>query len=87
MELSLMELTLQLFFYVLAFNAVIILLAFLWYLKTARHQKIAVDFEEYIASLPRNAKICDPYIFVDGKWVKTNKSSQNTSPSLKHSPS
>lgn len=75
-----MEFTLQLVFYLLAFNAVIIFLACLWYLKSARHKKVAVDFEEYVASLPRNATICDPYIFVDGKWVKTNKSSQNTSP-------
>jgi len=74
-----MDITVRLILFVLAFNMIVIFLSFLWYLKTARHKKIPVDFEEYIAGLPRNAVIRDPYIFVDGKWVKTENPSQNTS--------
>jgi len=73
-----MDFILRLIYLVLAFNAVIVLIIIFYYLKVARHQKITVDFEGYIASLPKDAKICDPYIFVEGQWVKTNKTNQNS---------
>jgi hypothetical protein len=75
-----MDFILRLIYLVLAFNALIVLIMVFYYLKVGRHQKITVDFEGYIASLPKNAPICDPYIFVDGKWVKTNEASQTPSP-------
>jgi hypothetical protein len=77
-----MDFILRLIYLVLAFNAVIVLIMVFYYVKVGRHQKITVDFEGYIASLPKNASICDPYIFVDGKWVKTDKACQNPSPKI-----
>ena len=74
-----MDFILRLIYLVLAFNAVIVLIMLFYYLKVGRHQKITVDFEGYIASLPKNASICDPYIFVDGKWVKTDEANQSSS--------
>ena len=72
-----MDFILQLAFYVLAFNAVLILLIFLWYFSIGRHKEDAVDFEEYVASLFSIGKIRDPWILVDGIWVKTDKASLN----------
>jgi len=75
-----MELTLKLVYYLLGFNAVIVVMALSFYLLIGRRQKIKVDFEEYLASLPRDTVIRDPYILVDGKWVKSNQCPPNNSP-------
>jgi hypothetical protein len=76
-----MDVTLKLVYYILSFNAIIVFLVVLFYLLIGRRQRITVDFEEYLASLPRDAKIDDPYILLDGKWVKSNQAPQINSPS------
>lgn len=66
-------------YYLLGFNAVIVVMALSFYLLIGRRQKIKVDFEEYLASLPRDTIIRDPYVLVDGKWVKSNQWPSNSS--------
>jgi hypothetical protein len=73
-----MELTLKLVYYLLGFNAVIVVMALSFYLLIGRRQKIRVDFEEYLASLPRDTVIRDPYVLVDGKWVPSNPCPPNS---------
>ena len=68
---SVMELVLKLLYYLLAFNAVLLI---------GRRRKIKVDFEEYLASLPRDTRIRDPYVLVDGKWVKSDPNPPSHSP-------
>lgn len=77
-----MEVTLSVVYYILGFNGVIVFMGFFFYILIGRHQRITVDFEEYLASLPRDTRICDPYILADGKWVKSNQGTQNNSPIL-----
>jgi hypothetical protein len=74
-----MDFTLRFAFYLLVGNAVIVFMGFIFYLVIGRRKKITVDFEEYLASLPRNARICDPYILVDGKWVKSDQDAPHSS--------
>jgi len=61
--------------FILVLNAIAVLFIFLHYLIIGHRQKIPVDFEEYLQSLPRDAVFLDPHILVDGKWVKTNQAS------------
>jgi hypothetical protein len=74
-----MDFTLRLVFCILAVNAAIVFMALVFYLTVGRRKRITVDFEEYLSSLPRDARICDPYILVDGKWVKSNPDDPNSS--------
>lgn len=75
-----MELVLKLLYYLLAFNAVLVFMALVFYLLIGRRRKIKVDFEEYLASLPRDTRIRDPYVLVDGKWVKSDPNPPSHSP-------
>jgi hypothetical protein len=76
-----METILRIGLYILAFNAVLFVIGLLWYFMVGRHREIRkVDFEEYVASLFHKGKIRDPQILRNGKWVKTKKSSKNSSP-------
>ncbi len=75
-----MDFVFSLAYFILAVNAAIVFAVVVFYLVIGRHQKIPVDFEEYLSSLNRNAKICDPYILVDGKWVKSDQCIQNPPP-------
>jgi len=75
-----MDVTLKLVYYILGFNAIIVFMVVFFYLLIGRRQRISVDFEEYLASLPRDARICDPYVLVDGKWITSNQGNQNNSP-------
>ncbi len=77
-----MELTLKLVYYLLGLNAVIVFMALSFYLLIGRRQKIKVDFEEYLASLPRGTIFRDPYVLVDGKWVKSDQGPPAGSPNL-----
>jgi hypothetical protein len=65
---------------ILVFDAIIVAIILVHYLTIGRHQKIPVDFEEYLQDLPRNTVILDPYILVDGKWVNRNKPPPNPLP-------
>jgi hypothetical protein len=76
----LMDTILRIGVYILVFYAVLLVVGLLWYLMIGRHRKIKVDFEEFVSSLFSHGTICDPYILRNGKWVKTNKASQNPSP-------
>jgi hypothetical protein len=75
----LMDTILSIGLYVLAFYAVLLVAGLLWYLKIGRHREIKVDFEELVSSLFRNGTVRDPHILRHGKWVKTDKASQNPS--------
>lgn len=75
-----MELALKLLYFLLGFNAVLVFVALAFYLLVGRHQKTQVDFEEYLASLPRDTRIRDPYVLVDGKWVKSDPNPPDDSP-------
>jgi hypothetical protein len=75
-----MELMLKLLYYLLGFNAVLVFMAVVFYLLIGRRQKIKVDFEEYLASLPRDTRIRDPYVLVDGKWVQSDPNLPDNSP-------
>jgi hypothetical protein len=67
--------------YILAFYAALLVIGLLWYLMIGRHRKIRkVGFEEFVTSITSNGKIRDPHILRNGKWVKTDKTSQNSSP-------
>jgi hypothetical protein len=68
--------------YILAFYAALLVIGLLWYLMIGRHRKIKkVGFEEFVTSITSsNGKIRDPHILRNGKWVKTDKTSQNSSP-------
>jgi predicted membrane protein len=67
--------------YILAFYAALLVIGLLWYLMIGRHRKIRkVGFEEFVTSITNNGKIRDPHILRNGKWVKTDKTSQNSSP-------
>lgn len=71
-----MDFTLRVVFCVLALNAFLVCWAvFLRFKIWLRSQK-GFDVKEFLASLPRDFKIVDPWILVDGQWVKTSKSSQ-----------
>ena len=54
------------------FNALVIVLLIAVYLKNGRHRIIQFDLEEYCAGLSRDYAIHDPYVIVDGKWVRRN---------------
>ena len=75
-----MDTILSIGLYVLAFYAVLLVAGLLWYLKIGRHREIKVNFEEIVSSLFRNGKVRDPHILRNGKWVKTDKTSQDHSP-------
>jgi hypothetical protein len=75
-----MELMLKLLYYLLGFNAVLVFMAAVFYLLIGRRQKIKVDFEEYLASLPRDTRIRDPYVLVDGQWVQSGPNLPDNSP-------
>jgi hypothetical protein len=70
-----MDFTLRVVFCVLALNAFLVCWAFFLRFKIWLRSQKGFDVKEFLASLPRDFKIVDPWILVDGKWVKTSKSS------------
>ena len=74
-----MQMILRSGIYILLFNAVLFLIALVWYLTIGRHQKDANEFEDYMGYLFSHVKIRDPWILSGDKWVNT---SQNPSPSI-----
>jgi hypothetical protein len=73
-----MELVIRLSVYVLAFNAFLVGWAvFLRFKIWLRCQK-GFDVKQFLASLPRDFKVVDPWILVDGQWVRTTKASYHS---------
>ena len=75
-----MDLTIRIAVYVLALNAFLVIwVVYLRFKIWLRAQK-GFDVIEFLASLPRDFKVVDPWILLNGKWVKTAKASYNPSP-------
>jgi hypothetical protein len=55
---------------IIFFNVVLIGRVALFHFKTRRHEKVTIDLEEFCAGLPRDARLPDPCILVNGKWVR-----------------
>jgi hypothetical protein len=75
-----MDLTLRLVGYVLALNAFLVFWAIFLRSKIWLRSQKRFDIKEFLAGLPRGTKLVDPWILVDGKWVKTSKASYHPSP-------
>ena len=65
-----MDTLLRIGFYILAFNAVLLVVVLLCYLVIGRHRNRAHEFEEYLTYLFSHKKVRDPWILIDDKWVK-----------------
>jgi hypothetical protein len=71
-----MDFALRVVFCVLALNALLVCWAvFLRFKIWLRSQK-GFDVKEFLVSLPRGTRVVDPWVLIDGKWVKTSKASQ-----------
>jgi hypothetical protein len=55
---------------IIFFNVVLIGLVALFYIKNRRHEKVTTDLEEFCAALPRDARLPDPCVLVNGQWVR-----------------
>ena len=75
-----MEFILRVSVYVLALNAFLVCWAvFLRFKIWLRSQK-GFDVKELLASLPRDTRVVDPWILINGKWIKPTRDSYNPSP-------
>jgi hypothetical protein len=52
------------------FNIVLIGMVALFYFWNRRHEKVTLDLEEFCADLPRDARLPDPCVLVNGKWTR-----------------
>jgi len=75
-----MDLTLRFAGYVLALNGFLVCWAIFLYFKIWLSSQKGFDIKELLAGLPRGTRLVDPWILVDGKWVKTSKASHHLSP-------
>jgi len=57
---------------ILAGNLVAVLFFVAVYLKSRHTDRNKFDLENFCADLPRDAKLPDPYVLRDGKWVHTD---------------
>jgi len=60
---------------IIFFNVVLIGLVALFFFKNRRHEKVTTDLEEFCADLPRDARLPDPCILVNGKWIRQGQRS------------
>jgi hypothetical protein len=67
MEQSLIS---KLLLFVLYFNIAAVVVVFLVYLKDRQSFKDQTSLETFCCHLPKDAKISDPQVLVDGKWMK-----------------
>jgi hypothetical protein len=74
-----MDSILRLAVYVLALNAFWVLLAVFLRFKIWLHAQKEFDIKQFLASLPRGTKVVDPWILVDGKWIKPSKATYHLS--------
>jgi hypothetical protein len=52
------------------FNIVLIGMVALFYFRNRRYEKVTLDLEEFCADLPRDARLPDPCVLVNGKWIR-----------------
>ena len=52
------------------FNLVLIGMVALFYFSNRRREKVTMDLEEFCADLPRDARLPDPCVLVNGRWVR-----------------
>lgn len=52
------------------FNVVLIGTVAVFYFRNRRNAKVPMDLEEFCADLPRDARLPDPCVLVDGRWVR-----------------
>jgi len=52
------------------FNVVLIGMVVVFYFRNRRHEKVILDLEEFCATLPRDARLPDPCVLVNGRWVR-----------------
>jgi hypothetical protein len=60
----------RLLFFVLCINTAAIVVVFAVYFKDRHSFKDHTCLEKYCKNLPKDAKISDPQVLVEGKWVK-----------------
>lgn len=60
------------------FNVVLIGMVAVLYFRNRRHEKVTLDLEEFCADLPRDARLPDPCVLVDGRWVRRGPPSNPT---------
>jgi hypothetical protein len=66
--------------YVLAFNAFLACWAVYLRAKIWLRSQKGFDIQEFLAGLPRGTRLVDPWILVDGRWIKTGHTSYTPSP-------
>jgi hypothetical protein len=52
------------------FNLILVGMVALFYFRNRRHEKMTMDLEEFCADLPRDARLPDPCVLVNGRWVR-----------------
>lgn len=75
-----MDIFLKIVLGVLAFNAFLVFWAVYLSFKIWLRSQKGFDVKQFLANLPRGTSVVDPWILIDGKWVKTSKASYNPSP-------
>lgn len=69
LKLKLMDIT-RLVGIIVFFNVVLIGVVAVFYFRSRRNAKVPMDLEEFCADLPRDARLPDPCVLVDGRWVR-----------------
>jgi hypothetical protein len=60
---------------IIFFNLLLIGMVALFYFRNRRHEKVTMDLEEFCADLPRDARLPDPCVLVNGRWVRQGSQS------------
>lgn len=60
------------------FNVALIGMVAVFYFRGRRDAKVPTDLEEFCADLPRDARLPDPVVLVNGRWVRQSPPSNPT---------
>ena len=66
---------------ILGFNAVLIGGALVYYAFRGRHENRALDIDEFCADLPKDFHLKDPYVLVNGSWIRRRVQEDPSPPS------